>query len=464
MSSHLRSRSVPDRSHNIKNGSASIMSTASSARRGASPSPRTAPTTQFSLNSAQREYDVGLGHLDNLDPESAVRHLLLALTAIKNSGASDHVLLGNVMLSLGNAHAELGHNNEARSYFQWTHDLMARHEGPEFVGLATPLLNLGVLMCTERDYGTAYTVLKDAARHLENVFGADRVLLADVYHNLGVASDGLNRIPQALHYYAKAIRIREHFPDKSTLNASRIALTMENVSMCWRAQGNHNEAFKLIQKVLSIRRKNPGAGTLEYAQSLLSAGIIALDMRKANFAGSHLESASKLFLQLLGPDHPLTRQSLRLTQSAAATGAFSPSTSAPPSPTASSINNNHMQKQRAPHYQQQQFTHPHDDRAGNFEISPSKFAAAPVGAGGGGPPMMMPQHQQYPYHHQQQQQQQQQELVYSRTSGSSVNNNNNNNANSNNNIMGGAGPFEYVRPQQQQLPTKRTSSSHHYHR
>ena len=288
-----------------------------SAGGGKPPSPKTTTTTTtaFSLVNASREYEIGMSHLDHGNPETAVRHLQLALTSMKQAGSPDHALLANVMLALGNAYGAVGNSIEARSYFQWCHDLMARQEGDDFVGLASPLLNIGILCCKDKDYAQALHALKDAQKRLENVFGADRVLLADTYHNLGVAYDGLHRIPMALQCYAKAIRIREHFSaeqGQQGSNSSRIALSMENVALCWRAQGNHNEALKLITKVLGIRRKNPGAGTVEYAQALLSAGVIGLDMRKHNFAVTHLEAAGKLFTTLVGHDHRLTRQCERL--------------------------------------------------------------------------------------------------------------------------------------------------------
>ena len=110
----------------------------------------------------------------------------------------------------------------------------------------------------------------------------------------------------ALEYYAKSLRARELGSDGPAPLGSNpeakyaMCLTMENVAMIWRDQGQHGEALKMLSKVLKMRRRHCGIKNLEFANLLFHIGLVHEDLGKESMAASYFYQADQVRQLVLG--------------------------------------------------------------------------------------------------------------------------------------------------------------------
>lgn len=149
--------------------------------------------------------------------------------------------------------------------------------------------------------------LEEAVTVLQDAFGVDRLLLADVYHNLGCCDEILGGYSDAMEYYMRSLKIREKYQDASGATDLKLAQTIEHVAMVYRlTESKLTEAQKLLAVVATTRRRYLGPLHPSYAAALFEQGVCA-------FEAMHLRQALTLFrkcysirAEVLGQTHPET--------------------------------------------------------------------------------------------------------------------------------------------------------------
>eukprot|EP01065_Artemidia_motanka_P038245 TRINITY_DN47101_c0_g1_i1.p1 TRINITY_DN47101_c0_g1~~TRINITY_DN47101_c0_g1_i1.p1 ORF type:complete len:427 (+),score=108.37 TRINITY_DN47101_c0_g1_i1:56-1336(+) len=246
--------------------------------------------------------------LERIDAAQAVSH--------DTSGgcAPDAELLGNLFLLQGACHYALRDFEEALRLYNATRETLDVAEFPDdYVGRVSPLVNLGLLHFRKGQLREAMEHYKEAQRLVERHYCTDRMAVADLYHNIAVVYDAQNQLPRALEFYKKALRIRERF-EPTREQQLLLALTKENVAMVWRDQDNTAEAVKMMQSVLSIRRRYNGSDSVEYASSLFNLGLLHFDMARVNSALGYFRRCAEIRRQLLGESSTQTAVALRYVE------------------------------------------------------------------------------------------------------------------------------------------------------
>eukprot|EP00754_Rhynchopus_humris_P048246 Rhum_TRINITY_DN7639_c0_g1::Rhum_TRINITY_DN7639_c0_g1_i1::g.23718::m.23718 len=221
----------------------------------------------------------------------------------------DAELLGSLMMGLGACHQSLHSPDMALQYYEACIEALQKQDGlrsgEECVGVISPLVNLGLLHFREGDHARALAKFKRAQRIAEQQFCTDRMVCADLYHNIAVVYDTQSDLQQALTYYGKSLRVREKF-EATRQQQLMVALTKENVAMVWRDQDNHEEAIKLMHTILPIHKQHNGAESSEYGNSLFNLGLLHYDVGRLNSALAYFSKCLALRAALLGEDSPQT--------------------------------------------------------------------------------------------------------------------------------------------------------------
>jgi len=262
-------------------------------------------------------HELGLAHYDNEDYESAVEWLEQGLARIPRCrappGHSDGppLLHGELMLGLGNACYAQGKFAEAKTYF----DRCAAQielECPKGSPLLVPVLfNVGLVLLGEDSPSQALELFTRALRLAECILGGDRLDVACICHNLGVAHDRLGDLAQAVHNYSKAMAIREKVLGKLHCTT---AASYSNLSQVLLDARRYEDALPILIRLSRALIASHGQHHLQTANSCFDIGLTCLALGKSQRALKYLRRAHQIRESQLSPTHPDTVAVLKSLQ------------------------------------------------------------------------------------------------------------------------------------------------------
>jgi tetratricopeptide (TPR) repeat protein len=176
--------------------------------------------------------------------------------------------------------------------------------------IAVTLTNLGEAKRLQRQFGTAETLLKEAARLHEMAgrtedpaFGSLQLILASVYKDR-----------KQYHLAEPLVRQAMQIFDRSPGPESRQAAAALNTLAVLHAEsGNLEGAERHLRKAIALRPNSPPDATTANVQHNL--GKTLFEMGRAGEAEEWLVQAIGLRSQLLGRRHPSTRLTLEVYES-----------------------------------------------------------------------------------------------------------------------------------------------------
>eukprot|EP01060_Flectonema_neradi_P025512 TRINITY_DN34321_c0_g1_i1.p1 TRINITY_DN34321_c0_g1~~TRINITY_DN34321_c0_g1_i1.p1 ORF type:complete len:306 (+),score=37.92 TRINITY_DN34321_c0_g1_i1:57-920(+) len=220
--------------------------------------------------------------------------------------SDDFEMLGSILLGLGTCHQMLRSNEVAHRLYQACIDTLVEGYGEDTPAIISPLVNIGILHYKANEITQAIAKYKRAQRISEGSYCTDRMICADLYHNLGVAYDSKNDLQKALQYYAKSLRVREKYQETAEQQLL-LALTKENIAVVWRELDNHLQAIQLMKSIMPIRQKYNGVTSAEFSNSLFNLALLHFDVGRLNSAQSYFEKCLKIRETLLGKDSLQTK-------------------------------------------------------------------------------------------------------------------------------------------------------------
>ena len=260
-------------------------------------------TTANNNNIAKMKYLDGMSLYDKGKYEQALRMLD---DANNMYDGDDFEMLGGILLGLGTCHQLLRSTDVAHQLYQACVDTLVEGYGEDTPAIISPLVNIGILHYKASQVPQAIAKYKRAQRISESSYCTDRMICADLYHNLGVAYDALNDLQKALHFYTKSLRIREKYQETKEQQLL-LALTKENIAVVWREQDNHLQAIKLMKTIMPIRQKYNGVSSAEYSNSLFNLALLHFDVGRLNSAQAYFEKCHRIRESLLGRDSLQTK-------------------------------------------------------------------------------------------------------------------------------------------------------------
>jgi len=185
--------------------------------------------------------------------------------------------------------------------------LKERHLGPNHVGTAASLHNLGTVRLHRGEFPLAVTTLERSLAIRETALGSETPAVADTLEQLGLAFIRLERFREAKLRLARSQAIREHSSEQAPL---ALAQTLELVALLHRTTESYAAALPLVDRALAIQQRlapNHPDGIL----ALQTRGDVLLLMGDATGAERSWQSALDLATRSLRPDHPALAEILR---------------------------------------------------------------------------------------------------------------------------------------------------------
>ena len=257
-------------------------------------------------------YAAALELYDNDSPQDCVTVLMAALRAYESLGLHDTSLLANLFLALGNAYHAQGNVKAALEMNASCIETLEEEGGPEDPRLLTVYLNTGSIHLAA---GQLEEAMQDFLRSRalgEHLVGHDRLIMADVLHNVAVVNDRLGNTGEALRNYETSVRIREKVKGP---NDPLLAVTLENMATICRDLGQTDNALALQGRVTEIRKNAFGIRHLDYAKSVYNLGMILQANRDYVKAVKLFSRAASLFNKVVGStSHPLVEECRRCAQ------------------------------------------------------------------------------------------------------------------------------------------------------
>ena len=141
----------------------------------------------------------------------------------------------------------------------------------------------------------------------ETVLGPDHPEVAKSLMNLGILVRKEGDFGEAQRLLERSLEIRE-----KTLGPRdpETAASLDEIADVLQTTGKYDRARGLYERALAIQEGSPGPESPEVARTLNSMAIMLLDLGEYEHAKSRFERALAIRVKTLGPEHPLTVQVL----------------------------------------------------------------------------------------------------------------------------------------------------------
>lgn len=156
----------------------------------------------------------------------------------------------NLLLLMGNCYYSLGKEQQAMQTYSACLGALETKYGKYYPGLVSVHVNIALIQMQQQQHKSAMQTLALAQKLAENIMGADRLALADIYHNRGVIYDLWGQIDDALNMYNKALKVREIILGKQHTS---LALTLENMAQLLKDSHKYKDAIAAQQRAVEIR-------------------------------------------------------------------------------------------------------------------------------------------------------------------------------------------------------------------
>jgi tetratricopeptide (TPR) repeat protein len=170
--------------------------------------------------------------------------------------------------------------------------LWEKHLGPESIGAAESLTNIGVAFATKGDLPQAVEYEAKAIGALKNAVGDSHPMLARVYNNLGSDYHDMGQQNKAAEMVRAAIAIY----DRSQSSKPRsVALAYSNLGKILVEQGSMREAREAFERQVRICLKAYGPNSSEVARTYWDLAVYFHETKDYERAGESLKSALAIF-------------------------------------------------------------------------------------------------------------------------------------------------------------------------
>ena len=185
--------------------------------------------------------------------------------------------------------------------------LREKELGPEHVGTALSLNNLGYLYLQIGDYAKAEPLFQGALKISEKALGPEHPGTARSLHNLAGLYRAMGNYAKAEPLFQRALKIWEKALGPEHPNT---ATTLNNLAAIYYEMGDYAKAEPLYQRALKIREKALGPEHPDTATTLNN--LAALYVAMGNYAKAEplYQRALEMWEKALGPEHPHTATSL----------------------------------------------------------------------------------------------------------------------------------------------------------
>lgn len=175
-----------------------------------------------------------------------------ACTAYEKAGGPNDLGLATCLANLGKLYRDESQFDMKRSEPLLRRAIAIREKalGPEHPDTAETLSDLALLYFLEKKPADSERLANQALTVQTKAFGQDSLQVSTTLNRLGLAERDLGALSQAQAHLEQALRIREekHAPN------SWIAISLQNLALVYQLEGRQDQAATLITKAQSISR------------------------------------------------------------------------------------------------------------------------------------------------------------------------------------------------------------------
>ena len=194
----------------------------------------------------------------------------------------------------------------ARMYYERAYRIAEEQYGELSGQMATTCNELGLIAKKQGELESALTWYNRSLTIREKIRGKNSSSVAEALNNLGELYRAKKDLKKAMDCHKRALKIREkHFEG----NSLEVAESKFNIAGIYYQQGQTDKAETLYLAVAEAYENNPKVPQQRVAALALNIGGIYFKKGDYQQAEQQFEKAVEIYLKVLGPNHPDTKNS-----------------------------------------------------------------------------------------------------------------------------------------------------------
>lgn len=213
-----------------------------------------------------------------------------------------------LLSALASAYRIAGDFEESKRHSLEALELLRRESEPDALAQATQHLNVGDTLRELGELDEAQEHLQAARETIEEVYGSEHPVIANVLNNLGAVALAKRDFAQAETHFRRAVEIREQTlgPDHP-----KVATTLANLGTVYRRQERFDEARSTLERALEISSSRVGVDDPKVAQMMAVLGSIEASDGNHEAAVERFDAALVVLEAALSPGHPVVGSVLK---------------------------------------------------------------------------------------------------------------------------------------------------------
>ena len=214
-----------------------------------------------------------------------------------------NMLLGSISLNLGE------YNNSLKAYFSCENDLYKICKEPELnVKLSAVYLNIGLSYIYLGNKNIAEKYLKKALSQTEGILGNDIIhkLNADIFENLGVVYELMNRYKDSLIFYKKGLKLKFNLYGEAHDEVLELQYKISESYLSLKQFEQAEEILgSIVELILKQKINNANQETIyRYATYFYTYGVVLLKLNRLNNAKIYFNKVLEIINGFLLPNDP----------------------------------------------------------------------------------------------------------------------------------------------------------------
>ena len=214
-----------------------------------------------------------------------------------------NMLLGAISLNLGE------YNNSLKAYFSCENDLPKICKEPELnVKLSSVFLNIGLCYIYLGNKNIAEKYLKKALSQTEGILGNDVIhkLNADIFENLGVVYELMNRYKDSLVFYKKSLKLKFNLYGEAHDEVLELQYKISESYLSLKQFDQAEEILgSIVELILKQKMNKANKETIyRYSTYFYTYGVVLVKLNRYNNAKIYFNKVLEIVNGFLLPSDP----------------------------------------------------------------------------------------------------------------------------------------------------------------
>ena len=214
-----------------------------------------------------------------------------------------NMLLGAISLNLGE------YNNSLKAYFSCENDLFKICKEPELnVKLSAVFLNIGLSYIYLGNKNIAEKYLKKALSQTEGILGNDIIhkLNADIFENLGVVYELMNRYKDSLIFYKKSLKLKFNLYGEAHDEVLELQYKISESYLSLKQFEQAEEILgSIVELIMKQKINKANQETIyRYATYFYTYGVVLIKLNRLNNAKMYFNKVLDTINGFLLPNDP----------------------------------------------------------------------------------------------------------------------------------------------------------------